>query len=110
MANHQVEASWMFAIVALLAGCTTNNYYTTEPPAAVSSADSAAATGAGGAGVGGAGMGGGGPANDAKATLEAKSGSQVTATATFHREDDGYVTFTITVSGAPAGAHAVHIH
>jgi len=45
----------------------------------------------------------------AKATIEARSGSSLTGTATF-TEKDGGVDVVVDVSGAPAGTHAVHLH
>lgn len=46
---------------------------------------------------------------EAVATIEAKSGSQVTGNATF-TEKDGVVNMELRIRNAPPGVHAVHIH
>jgi superoxide dismutase, Cu-Zn family len=45
----------------------------------------------------------------ARATIEARSGSTLTGTATFTEEADG-VHVVVEVAGAPPGDHAVHVH
>jgi len=47
--------------------------------------------------------------NEATATLESRSGSTTTGTATF-TEDGDKVTLTLEVSGATPGKHGAHIH
>src|SRR6266705_3352617 len=44
-----------------------------------------------------------------KASIEARSGSSLSGTATF-TEKGGGVDVVVDVSGAPAGTHAVHLH
>ena len=56
--------------------------------------------------------GGPGDASAAKqvtVTIDPKSGSKLTGTATF-KQQGGKVELTVEVKGAPAGVHAVHIH
>jgi Cu-Zn family superoxide dismutase len=52
------------------------------------------------------------PADEGRAvaTLEGRSGSSLTGTATFTEADGGDVSLTLRVQNAPAGAHAVHLH
>lgn len=47
--------------------------------------------------------------NSVTITLEPKSGSEVTGTATF-TEKNGYVTLRAKISGLKPGTHAIHIH
>ncbi len=47
--------------------------------------------------------------NELTITLEPKSNSTVSGTATF-KEKNGFVTFTAKMSGLTAGVHAIHIH
>jgi Cu-Zn family superoxide dismutase len=49
------------------------------------------------------------PAGKATAAIEARSGSTVSGTADFVMHD-GKMMITVSVKGAPAGVHAVHIH
>ena len=49
------------------------------------------------------------PPASARATLEARSGSEATGTATF-TESGGSVTVLVEVSGASPGAHGLHVH
>lgn len=46
----------------------------------------------------------------AKASMEAKSGSNVTGEAMFTEEDNGKVRFELTVTNLTPGEHAVHLH
>lgn len=46
----------------------------------------------------------------AQASMEAKSGSQVTGEATFTEEDGGKVHFELIVTNLTPGEHAVHLH
>ncbi len=46
----------------------------------------------------------------AKADIAAKSGSKLTGTATFTKNDKGELVVKIDVADAPPGEHAVHIH
>jgi Cu-Zn family superoxide dismutase len=50
-----------------------------------------------------------GVGHKATATIEARSGSTLTGTATFTEEADG-VRVVVEVAGAPPGDHAVHVH
>jgi len=50
-----------------------------------------------------------GPAS-ATAKLESKSGSSVTGTARFTRQDDGKIQLVVDVEGATPGVHAAHLH
>src|SRR4249920_3052676 len=50
-----------------------------------------------------------GVGHQARATIEARSGSNVSGTATFTEQADG-VHVVIEVAGAPPGEHAVHVH
>lgn len=47
---------------------------------------------------------------EAKATVEAKSGSNISGEATFTEEDGGTVLFELTVENLTPGEHAVHLH
>src|SRR5688572_11262655 len=53
---------------------------------------------------------GGTPARKATATIESKSGSSVSGTATFTEQTNGDVKLELSISGAPAGLRAAHIH
>lgn len=50
-----------------------------------------------------------GPKNEIKLTLESKSDTKTTGTATF-TEKNGVVTFTANIQGLTPGEHAIHIH
>lgn len=71
----------------------------TPPPAKQTPAPESPAAGTTPAGVG----------HTAKATIESRSGSTLTGTATFTEQADG-VHVVIEVAGAPPGDHAVHVH
>lgn len=101
-------------------GCGDDETSTTGSPgstATTTSSSSSAATGTGGAGgagtggEGGAGQGGGGGGDAGiTAVIEAKSGSNVSGTATF-TTDGTKVTVTVNVQGVMMpGEHGVHIH
>lgn len=44
------------------------------------------------------------------ANLESKSGSQTTGTASFDGKSNGKIDLKVSVTGAPPGKHAVHLH
>jgi Cu-Zn family superoxide dismutase len=94
---------------------TTTTTSTTAASTTAATTGTGGAGGAGGAGTGGAGGegqggGGGGSASSAEAMIEAKSGSNVSGTATF-TSDGKMVTLVVTVKGVEMpGEHGVHIH
>lgn len=95
----------LFGATALISSCGGNKEAeqreTPAPAGETTSSDSPAGSTAG---TTPAGMG-----HTATATIEARSGSSLTGTATFTEVADG-VRVVVEVAGAPPGDHAVHVH
>lgn len=81
------------AIALLAAGCASSGASGTSAPAAGAAATSAPAEGP-----------------QAKATIESKSGSTVTGTATFTELGSGGVRVRVHIENAPPGTHGLHLH